>query len=185
MRRYFTLLGVLALASLAGCGFHLRRSAALPASMQSMVLTVSGGGDLQRELTRAVELNGSQVVDAPGPGVAQLNVPVVSFRSDALSMNRFSRISEYAVRLHLEFEALDASGKVIAPRQSIDLSRDFTYDATQTIGSSTQTEQLQAQMRSDAVQAILLRLQAIARHPSTAEQAQSKAVPTGDASDGD
>ena len=37
---------------LAGCGFHLRQSVALPASMQRMHLSVNSRGDLQRNLAR-------------------------------------------------------------------------------------------------------------------------------------
>jgi LPS-assembly lipoprotein len=186
MRRYAGfLLAVLTLTALGGCGFHLRRSAQLPAGMQRVYLTVHGGGDLQRQLAQSLKLAGSDVVDEPDPTSAQLNVPVVSFSTQALTMTGYGRISEYAVRLHLEFEAQDAAGKVLAPRQSINLSREFTYNASQTIGSGTQAEALREEMRRDAVQAIMLRLQAAALHPAAAQQAQSKAVPTGNDSDGD
>lgn len=173
------LLVALAVLSLAGCGFHLRRSAELPAGMQRVYLSVQGGGDLQRQLAQSLKLAGSQVVDDPGQASAMLNVPVASFSTNALTMTGFGRISEFAVRLHLEFEARNAAGDVLAPRQSIDLSREFTYNASQTIGSGTQAEALRDEMRRDAVQAIMLRLQAAARHPAAAQQAQSKAVPTG------
>jgi LPS-assembly lipoprotein len=172
------LLGALAL-SLAACGFHLRRSAQLPPGMETVHVDVRGGGDLQRQLVQALEVAGTRVADKPGPGVAELNVPVASFRNDALTVNRFSRIGEYAVRYHVEFEARAADGTVLAPRQSIDMSREFTYDATQTIGSGTQTEVLQQQMQRDAVQAILLRLQAAAQHPQAAQKAQQQAAPPG------
>lgn len=49
---------------LAACGFHLRHGAQLPASMQKIHLSVSGNGDLERELARSLEISGARLVDA-------------------------------------------------------------------------------------------------------------------------
>ncbi len=47
-------------AALAGCGFHLRRSAALPSVMQQQVyLQVSGGGEFPRSLAAALRAGGA------------------------------------------------------------------------------------------------------------------------------
>ncbi|NUO71297.1 MAG: hypothetical protein HOQ10_01090, partial [Frateuria sp.] len=81
--------------ALAACGFHLRQSAALPASMQRMHLSVSGGGDLQRNLARALEGSGVAVVDEGGAGIAELKIPVAQFSTDTLSVSGGARVTEY------------------------------------------------------------------------------------------
>ncbi|HET7359928.1 MAG TPA: LPS assembly lipoprotein LptE [Rhodanobacteraceae bacterium] len=165
-----------ATAALAACGFHLRPSAQLPAGMQRVHLQVSGGGDLPRELARAMEVSGTVVEDHSGAGIAELQVPVAGFRTDSLTMTGTARVGEYSVRYHVEFAASDAAGKVLVPRQSIDMSRDFTYDARESIGNETQVEEIEKSLVRDMVQAMLFRLQAVAEHPGAAQAAQEKAA---------
>lgn len=152
--------------SLAACGFQLRQSAQLPAGMQRVHLNISGHGDFPRELSRALTVAGSTVEDQSGPGIAELNVPVARFSTDVLSTNGFSRVGEYAVRYQVKFNATDAKGDVIVAPQTINMSREYTYDARATIGSDTQNEEIQRSLVTDMVQSILFRLQAAAQHPA-------------------
>ena len=150
---------------LAGCGFHLRRSAALPAGMQTVHLDIAGGGSLQRQLTRALQLSGATVVEHGGKGVATLRAPVAQFSTNALTLTGFARVSEYSVRYRVEFEVLGADGQVIAPLQSIEMGHEFTFDSTQAIGIAGEVDAIQRSLTGDMVQAILRRLDAIAKHP--------------------
>lgn len=158
-------------ALLAGCGFHLRQSAALPEGMKKIHLTVSGGGKLERDLTRALENSGATIVDKPGADSAELAVTSNSFRTDSLTVSGTARVTEYAVRYHVEFNAKAPDGTPIVPAQSVDMSREFSYDATNTIGTASQTEELQRSLIGDMVQSILFRLQAAGAHPSVASPA--------------
>ncbi|WP_329741002.1 LPS assembly lipoprotein LptE [Dyella sp. A6] len=158
------LLGSLALGA---CGFHLRRSASLPPSMQHLHLTVNGGGKLQRSLARTLYASGVDVEDTSGPGIAELDVGTAQFSTDSLSINGSARVTEYAVRYHVEFLVKDGSGNVIVPNQQINMSREYSYNAGDTVGSTAEVEELQRSLTDDMVQAILFRLQAAARHPQT------------------
>lgn len=152
--------------SLAACGFHLRQSAQLPAGMQRVHLNISGHGDFPRELARAITVAGSTVEDHSGPGIAELNIPVARFSTDVLSTNGYSRVGEYAVRYHVQFNATGARGHVIVVSQTVDMSREYTYDSRATIGSETQNEEIRRSLVTDMVQSILFRLQAAAQHPA-------------------
>ncbi|PWK92078.1 LPS assembly lipoprotein LptE [Fulvimonas soli] len=167
------LLGTLALAA---CGFHLRRSVALPPSMQRIHLTVNGGNELQRDLARALEGSGVTVEEQSGPGIAELRIPVAQFNTDTLTISGTARITEYAVRYQVQFEMDDAGGQVLLPRQRIDMSREFSYDATNAVGTDTQVEELQRSLNDDMVQAILFRLQAAGRHAQEAAPAAPAAA---------
>jgi LPS-assembly lipoprotein len=151
--------------ALAACGFHLRRSAALPPSMQRVHLTVDGGGDLQRSLARTLVASGIDVQDDSAPGVAELDVTTARFSTNSLSINGSARVTEYAVRYHVEFNVKDGAGNLLVPNQQIDMSREYSYNAGDTVGSSAEVEQLQRSLTDDMVQAILFRLQAAAKHP--------------------
>jgi LPS-assembly lipoprotein len=79
-----------------------------------------------------------------------------------------ARVTEYAVRYHVDFYAKAGDGTIIIPPQSVDMSREFSYDATNTIGTASQTEELQRSLIGDMVQSILFRLQAAGAHPAAA-----------------
>ena len=158
---------------LSGCGFHLRQSVALPASMQHIHLTVNNGGDLQRSLARALRNSGITIEDESGPGVAELDVPQARFTTDTLSISGGARVTEYSVQYQVKFSVKDATGTMLLPEQRIQMSREYSYDATNTIGNDAQVEEIQRSLIDDMVQSILFRLQAAARH---ADEAQSGAT---------
>ena len=158
-----SLLLVTALA-LTACGFHLRENANLPPSMQTVHLAVSGNSDFERHLARSLETSGVNVVDESGPGVAELRAPVVRFSTESLTAGGYVRITESAVRFHVEFDVVDPSGQVLVARQKIDMSREYSYDAADATGNASQVEALQKSLSDDMVQAILFRLQAAGNH---------------------
>lgn len=96
--------------------------------------------------------------------MAEFSVPVARFRTDALTFTGRARVGEYAVRYHVEFQVDDSHGRPIIPRQHIDMSREFTYDAQQPIGTGAQTEEIHNSLQRDMVQAIQFRLRAAAEH---------------------
>lgn len=154
--------------ALAACGFHLRKSAALPPAMSRVHLTVSGGGDFQRALTRALESAGAVVEDNAGPGIAELRVPVAAFGTQSLTQGGYARITEYAVRYQVEFNVAGADGKSLLPQQHIDMQREYSYDASDSVGSAAQVQQIERSLVGDMVQAVMFRLQAAAKHAPAA-----------------
>jgi LPS-assembly lipoprotein len=158
------------------CGFHLRHSANLPLGMQQVHLAVSGSSDFRRELARAVAATGASVVDAPGPGAAELKVPTAQFSVNALTVTGQGRISEKAVRFHVEFDVTDDHDKTLVAHQDIEMSREFTYDARESIGQSTQAEAIRQSLVQDMVRAVMFRLQAAGEHPAAAQSAASAAT---------
>ena len=160
---FHRILPVLALAALiAGCGFHLRREANLPASMQQLHIEIGDrSGALARDLTVAIERSGADVVTAPGAGIAVMKIPANRVTSDVLSVGGNARATEYTLRHHVEFEVRDAAGAVLMPMQVIELTREFTFDASQALGVASETDLLTKELERDMVQAIMRRLEAI------------------------
>jgi LPS-assembly lipoprotein len=153
-----------AILALGACGFHLRQSVALPTAMQRIHLTVNGSPDLQRNLARALESSGVTLEDEGGPGIAELKLPVAQFSTEALSISGYARVTEYTVRDQVQFEVTDNAGQALVPLQRIDMSRNYSYDATNTVGNTAQVEEIQRSLNDDMVQAILFRLQAAGKH---------------------
>ena len=146
---------------LAACGFHLRREAQLPASMQRMHIEIADASSvLAKGLAKALPRSGVQVVDAAGADVAVMNISTNTLSTDVLSVGGNARATEYALRYHVEFSVDDSAGTAIVPKQTIELSRDFTFDASQALGVAAETDLLTRELQQDMVQAILRRLEA-------------------------
>lgn len=159
-RRSFALVALFAL-PLAGCGFHLRREAQLPASMQRVHIEIADSSSaLAKGLAKALPRSGVQVVDTAGTDVAVMNISANTLSTDVLSVGGNARATEYSLRYHVEFSVDDSAGTAILPKQTIELSRDFTFDASQALGVAAETDLLTKELQQDMIQAILRRLDA-------------------------
>jgi LPS-assembly lipoprotein len=174
--KIFSLLSVLALAA---CGFHLRGSAALPKGMERVHLTVGGGGDFQRKLARALVASNVTLEDKSGPGIAELHVPSQNFTVQILTVNGAAQVTEFAVHYRLVFTATDSEDKTIVPSESINLQREFSYISSQVVGTQSQMEEIQGSLIDDAVQAVLFRLEAVAKHGEAAAAKAAGPLPAG------
>jgi LPS-assembly lipoprotein len=173
---------------LAGCGFHLRQSAAVPAVMQQQVyLHVNAGGEFPRSLAAALRASKVNVLDTPGAGVATLSVPVAAFSSRLLTTGGFQKVGEYVVGFHVTFALTDANGKTVIPLQSIELSHEFAIDQTQFSAISSETEAIQRSLVREMTDAVMRRLEAQARlgnQVAPASAASAPAAPASNASAG-
>ncbi|NCT68280.1 MAG: hypothetical protein GXC76_11675 [Rhodanobacteraceae bacterium] len=148
---------------LTGCGFHLRKEAVLPASMQRVHIEIADASSpLARDLAKALPRAGAQLADAAGPGVAVLAISANRVSTDVLSVGGAARANEYSLRHHVEFAVRSADGGVIVPKQTIELTREFTFDSTQALGVAAEIDLLTKELERDMVQAILRRLEALA-----------------------
>lgn len=154
-------------ALLAGCGFQLRKEAQLPASMKRVHLEITDpSSQLAKDLGKAFIRSGAQVVDQVEPGVAVMKFTANALATNVLAVGGNARANEYELRYHVEFDVQDATGTSILPKQTIELSREFTFDATQALGVASETDLLSKELERDMVQTILRRLEALAKaHP--------------------
>ena len=147
---------------LVGCGFHLAKEAQLPASMKLVHIAITDpSSPLAKDLARALPRSGVKVVDEAGPGVAIMNITANSISTDVLSVGGNARANEYALRYHVEFEVDDAAGVAILPKQTVELSREFTFDSTQALGVAAEIDLLTKELEHDMVQTILRRIDAM------------------------
>lgn len=159
-----TMLCAVGFVLLAGCGFHLRGSAALPAVMQQQVyLHVAGGGEFPRSLAAALRAAKVDVLDTSTEGVATLDVPVAGFGSRMLTSGAVQRVGEYVVTFTVEFTLTDARGKTVIPTQTITLSHEFAIDQTQFSAITSETEAIQRSLVREMTDAVMRRLEAQAR----------------------
>ena len=136
-------------------------------SMQRVHIEIADASSaLAKDLAKALPRSGVQVVDTAGADVAVMKIGANTLSTDVLSVGGNARATEYALRYHVEFAVDDAAGTAIMPKQTIELSREFTFDASQALGVSAETDLLTKELQRDMVQAILRRLEARAKAPS-------------------
>ncbi|HEV7490458.1 MAG TPA: LPS assembly lipoprotein LptE [Rhodanobacteraceae bacterium] len=148
---------------IAGCGFHLRKEADLPASMKKVHIQIADpSSPLAKDLAKALPRSGTEIVENVEPGVAVMNISANAFSTDVLTVGGNARATEYALRYHVELEVQDAAGTSLLPKQTIELSREFTFDATQALGVAAEVDLLTQELQRDMTQTILRRLEALA-----------------------
>jgi LPS-assembly lipoprotein len=147
----------------AGCGFHLRKEANLPASMKKVHIQIGDANSLlAKDLAKALPRSGVEVVDTVEPGVAVMNISANAFSTDVLSVGGNARATEYSLRYHVELEVQDAAGTSLLPKQTIELTRVFTFDSSQALGVVAEVDLLTQELQRDMTQAVLRRLEAMA-----------------------
>ncbi|HET6604570.1 MAG TPA: LPS assembly lipoprotein LptE [Xanthomonadaceae bacterium] len=145
-------------AAMAACGFQLRGEAELPPELGRVRLEVADPfSPLARDLGNALRRSGSTLTDQADAAALRIRVDVLG--TLPLTVGVTGRVQEYVLRYQVEFEVIAADGRVLLPRQRIELSREFSFDTAQAIGSPAEEETMREELRREMVQAIMRRLE--------------------------
>ena len=160
--RVRVLILLLSALALSGCGFHPRTRLVLPESVGTVqVVTADAYSPLGLELSARLERAG---FSGPADGKAASTLRISEAWSTVpLSVDQFARVREYVVRYRVEFSLTDAAGTVLVAPQTVELSREYTYDTTASAGSPAEQELIQRELRRDMQGAILRRLDVVLR----------------------
>ena len=149
------LLAIVALAVLAGCGFHLRGAAELPFETVYLPATGGIGLDLRRNIragTRTV------VVDDPQQAQAILEFLQEVRSKEILSLSGGGRVREFRLFYRVVFRVHDGKGGEYLPASTLLLARDFTFNDAEILAKETEEQLLYREMQADMVRQILHRL---------------------------
>ncbi len=162
LARLAVLLGIPLL--LAGCGFHLRGPAHLPAAMQRTYIADAGGDtELVRELRRNLITPTTKVTGDATTATAVLNILKSQRFQRVLSVSNTGQPLEYQVAYEVQFSLTAAGGKTLLAAQTLTLTRNYAYDVANVIGDTEQANVLYNALESDMAQLILFRLEAAGR----------------------
>jgi LPS-assembly lipoprotein len=146
------------IASLAGCGFHLRGQTALPFE----TLYIPGTNPLAVELRRNVSAaSKTRLSDSPKTAQAVFGLTEETRDKVILSFTSAGKVNEYRLRYRVGFRVTDPNGaQVFLPTSEILLTRDMTYNDTQVLAKQDEEALLYRDMQTDMVQQIMRRLAA-------------------------
>lgn len=161
MRSLLTLVVVLLLA---GCGFQLRGEADLaPALAKVQLVTSTPDAPLARELGRALTRAGALLVEdgATAGDAATVRIVSAAFNRRPLAVGATGRVQEFEMLLTVVVDALAADGAVLLPPQTVEQRRAYTFDTAQALGTPAEEALVQDELIQAAVASILRRLEAI------------------------
>jgi LPS-assembly lipoprotein len=146
---------------IAACGFHLKGDIALP--FASVSVSSAGASQIASRLKRDIANSATPLAESAKDAGAQLNIASEKRERQILSLSGAGRVREYQLKLTVQYQLADATGKVFIPTSEIQLQRILTYDDSQIIAKQQEEAQLFKDMEKDAAQQILRRMMAIKR----------------------
>ena len=159
-----TLALLLAAALLAGCGFHLRGSADLPADMSVTFITgVRPFGTLTEDFSLALRQRGVAVTDREQSATAVLHVTQDTTDKQVLSVDINGNVLEYQIRQSIRFRVAAVDGRPVVEEQTVALSRDYIFSSTDVLGKQREEQVVRATLQENLVNMAMLRIAAAAR----------------------
>lgn len=153
----------LAVVSLSGCGFALRKAPDFAFTTLYSGLAESSplGVELRRSLeaTRKVKV----ISDARLINEAQVVLEVLLDQREkvVLSLNASGQVREFQLRLRFRFRLRTLAGKELIPVSEIALQRDISFNESAVLAKEAEEALLYRDMQSDVVQQIMRRLAAV------------------------
>jgi LPS-assembly lipoprotein len=168
----------LALAALAGCGFHLRGATPLPELMARTYLDVSLTSPLRYELESLLLSAGGEVMDEEEGATAILKVKSASIRSRTLSLDDLGRVREYGLTLTVKYLLLSPGGEALSESLRSSVERDYRFDPDNVLAQGREREMVEQEMYRIAAQQMVRRLRTLGSATEVApESAPSDTAP--------
>lgn len=162
------LLYVILLSLVSGCGFHLRGSQGLDLGVERIhVSSPNSYGAFVRELKRSLERRDTAVVTDREEAPFSLRVLGENTTRRAVATTSDITVSEYELRMAVEFELLDTSGQRLIEPMELVAERIYVFDRQSLAGSSEEEDLLKEEMRRDLVRQMIQRINATAKTASS------------------
>ena len=161
-----------ALALLAGCGFHLAGTRPLPAQLSSVYLDVVtpyrvSKPPLESALSQRLLRRGAQLSDKLGSARTLLRVSELKESREVLSVDPFGKAVEYKLTTSVKYELIEGANVLVAP-DTMQVSRDYSFNAQQVLAKEAEELRLQNFMQDELAELLLLRLEALLAKPAPA-----------------
>ncbi len=154
-KRVARLVVIIAASVIASCGYQLQGALTVPAEMQrTYVATVDQHSRFYRELRAQLRMAGVNLVDTGADATATFSILYDETAQRVLSVSARNVPTEYEVYYTIEY-ALNAGPKTLLDRQTLTLTRDYTYDATLVLGKAREEELLREAIVKDLVRVVL------------------------------
>lgn len=143
---------------LSACGFQLRAAPDLPPEMSTTYISADDTyTPFYRKLRVGLQNSGVKIVDSPVQASAVFSVTTDKSDRRVLSVSARNVPTEYEVYYTVAYSVRTAD-HVILERQSVTLTKDYTYDETLVLGKVREEEVLRDAIVDDLVRIVLRQL---------------------------
>jgi LPS-assembly lipoprotein len=146
----------LAALALAGCGFQLRGDA--PMALKSIHVSADGNSAVATEVRRRLAGGPTKLAPTIKDAEAHLRITSEAQEKAILTLTGTGRVYEYQLRLRIDYQVSDASGKALVEPTQVEVRRNLTYSDTAPLAKEAEEVQLYVDMRQDAAGIILRRI---------------------------
>jgi len=157
--RSILMLCVLA-AVLTACGFKLRGAFDLPAELQKIYVVGGQSGELRQDLNDMLAYS-AEVVKRKADADAVLTIDKEELDSRTLSVDSRGKVRESEIEYSVIYSLVLADGRILLDKEALLLTRDFIDDENDVIGRSNESQVIKRDLKRDAAQQILRRVQAL------------------------
>ena len=145
---------------LAGCGFQLRRYDGVP--FATMYIEAATGNAVAQRLRTLLAAGGrTRLATTAAEADAVLRLTRDERSKNILSLSGAGRVTEYRLGLLVSYSVVGRDARVLAETETIELTRDLTYDDSQLLAKGAEEALLYRDMDENAAMRILRRLQAL------------------------
>jgi LPS-assembly lipoprotein len=144
---------------LAACGFQLRGTASLP--FNTLYVQATPTSQLAVQVKRAVQSgSNTRIADRAEGAEAVLQILNEFQEKEILSLGSGGRVREFQLRYRVQFRLTDEKNREHIPASEIVMRRDFSFNDSEALSKEAEEALLYRDMRTDAVQQLVRRLQA-------------------------
>lgn len=153
------------LLALAGCGFHWAGSRPLPPALTSVYIDVVtpyrvSKPPVEGALSSRLLRRGARLAGSLGAARTILRITELKETREVLSVDPFGKAVEFKLTTRLSYELVEG-GQVKVPSDSIQVSRDYSFNAQQVLAKEAEEARLQSFMQDELAELLLLRLEAL------------------------
>lgn len=150
-----TLLGLLLVVSISGCGFQLRGQSLLPftAAYVEAPEASNVGTALRRSLSGQKKL--AQSLEA---APVRIKLDKESYSKNILALSGGGKVREYRLEYRVRLSVFNVTGIELIEPTEIHLSNDYSYTDAQALAKEAEEASLNRSMEQDALRQILRRL---------------------------
>jgi LPS-assembly lipoprotein len=140
------------------CGFHLRGQTTLP--FNTLYVQAAPTSPFALQVKRAVQSGSStKITNRPEQAEAVLQILNELQEKQILSLGSGGRVREFQLRYRVFFRLTDEKNREHIPASEITLKRDYSFNDEQALSKEAEEALLYRDMRNDAVQQLVRRLQ--------------------------
>ena len=150
---------------LMACGFQLRGSYELPEELHKIYVYGLKSSDLVYELNETLVYS-AEVVKNRADADAVLIINKEESENRTLSVDSMGKVRESEMQYSVVYSLVKANGEVILDKEVLLLVRDFINDENNIIGRTNESMVIARDLKRDAAQQILRRVQALKASPA-------------------